>query len=73
MQIGGYVPGSIGRIVEMHGRYCARHWRFGAFFEAKVAQELGELLARFMLTDQQRDRTRGEEVVEQRFELQLQQ
>jgi len=47
MRIGGYVPGSLGRIVELHGRYYARHWRFGAFFEAKVAQELGELASRF--------------------------
>ena len=47
MQICGYVPGSIGRMVELHGRYYAREWRFGSYFEAKVASELGELLARF--------------------------
>jgi GNAT superfamily N-acetyltransferase len=46
MQITGYVPGSIGRLVELHGRYYARDWRFGCYFEAKVANELGELLAR---------------------------
>src|SRR5438552_13504769 len=46
MQIREYVPGSIGRIVELHGRYYARDWRFGPYFEAKVASELGELLAR---------------------------
>jgi GNAT superfamily N-acetyltransferase len=46
MQICGYVPGSIGRMVELHGRYYAREWRFGPYFEAKVANELGELLAR---------------------------
>ena len=46
MQICGYMPGSIGRIVELHGRYYARDWRFGRSFEAKVASELGELLAR---------------------------
>jgi GNAT superfamily N-acetyltransferase len=46
MQICGYVPGSIGRMVELHGRYYARDWRFGRYFEAKVASELGELLAR---------------------------
>ena len=32
-----YVPGSIGRLVELHGRYYARDWRFGRYFEAKVA------------------------------------
>jgi len=47
VQICGHVPGAIGRIVELHGRYYAREWRFGRYFEAKVANELGELLARF--------------------------
>jgi GNAT superfamily N-acetyltransferase len=46
MPIGEYVPGSIGRLVELHGRYYARDWRFGRYFEAKIASELGELLAR---------------------------
>ena len=47
MQICGHVPGAIGRIVELHGRYYAREWRFGRYFEAKIASELGELFARF--------------------------
>jgi GNAT superfamily N-acetyltransferase len=42
----GYVPGAIGRVVEMHGRYYHRHWGFGLFFEAKVATELSEFLTR---------------------------
>ena len=46
MQICGYVPGSIGRMIELHGRYYACDWRFGRYFEAKVANELGEFLAR---------------------------
>src|SRR5258708_29033060 len=46
MRICGYVPGSIGRMVELHGRYYARDWRLGHYFEAKVASELGELVAR---------------------------
>src|SRR5256885_13375198 len=46
MQICGYVPGSIGGLVELHGRHYARDWRFGQYFEAKIANELGELLAR---------------------------
>jgi GNAT superfamily N-acetyltransferase len=46
VQIREYVPGSIGRLVELHGRYYARDWRFGRYFEAKVANELGELVAR---------------------------
>ncbi|HKB62012.1 MAG TPA: GNAT family N-acetyltransferase [Burkholderiales bacterium] len=40
------MPGSIGRMVELHGRYYARDWRLGHYFEAKVASELGELVAR---------------------------
>ncbi|MCB5285990.1 MAG: GNAT family N-acetyltransferase [Candidatus Cloacimonetes bacterium] len=43
----GYVPGAIGRVVEMHGRYYHRHWGFGQFFEAKVATELSEFLTRY--------------------------
>src|SRR5712691_4452803 len=46
MQIRGYMPGSIGRMVELHGRYYARDWRFGPYFEAKIANEIEELLAR---------------------------
>jgi GNAT superfamily N-acetyltransferase len=46
MQIREYLPGSIGRLVELHGRYYARDWHFGRYFEAKIANELGELLAR---------------------------
>ena len=35
-------PGVLGRLVEMHALYYARHWGFGAFFEARVAREAGE-------------------------------
>jgi GNAT superfamily N-acetyltransferase len=47
LDIGGYVPGAIGRIAEMHAEYYARHWGFGLFFEAKVATELADFLCRF--------------------------
>jgi len=42
----GYIPGAIGRIAELHGTYYARHWGFGAFFEAKVAAGLAEFIQR---------------------------
>ncbi len=42
----GYRPGSVGRIVEMHARFYARHAGFGAFFESKVAAGLAEFVAR---------------------------
>ncbi len=47
IEIGGYVPGAIGRIAEMHADYYHRQWGFGLFFEAKVATELSEFLGRF--------------------------
>jgi GNAT superfamily N-acetyltransferase len=43
----GYLPGAIGRIVELHGAYYASHWGFGAFFEARMARELAEFMDRF--------------------------
>jgi GNAT superfamily N-acetyltransferase len=48
----GYVPGAIGRIAELHGRYYAKHWKFGLYFEAKVATALSEFLQRY---DRNRD------------------
>ena len=48
----GYVPGSLGRVAELHGTYYHHHWGFGLFFEAKVAVELSEFLKRY---DESRD------------------
>ena len=42
--ISNYVPGAIGRIAELHGKYYNNYWNFGLFFEAKVAIELSKLL-----------------------------
>ena len=47
-----YVPGVIGRVVELHGTYYHANWAFGAFFEAKVANGLAEFINRY---DDQRD------------------
>ncbi len=43
----GYIPGSIGRIAELHGTYYHKQWGFGLFFETKVATELAEFLRRY--------------------------
>lgn len=43
----GYVPGALGRVVELHGAYYHNHWKFGLFFESKVALELSEFLKRY--------------------------
>ena len=48
----GYIPGSIGRVAELHGTYYHEHWDFSVFFEAKVATELSEFLGRY---DERRD------------------
>ena len=48
----GYIPGSIGRVAELHGTYYHEHWDFSVFFEAKVATELSEFLGRY---DEKRD------------------
>jgi GNAT superfamily N-acetyltransferase len=43
----GYIPGSIGRVAELHGTYYHQHWGFGLFFEAKVATGLSTFLERY--------------------------
>lgn len=43
----GYLPGSIGRIVELHGTYYHRHAGFGGYFESKVARGLGEFCTQY--------------------------
>ena len=42
----GYVPGLIGRIVEMHAAYYSREAGFGAAFETKVAAGLADFVTR---------------------------
>lgn len=42
----GYIPGALGRIVELHGAYYGRHAGFGLYFESKVACELSEFVRR---------------------------
>lgn len=50
--IKGYVPGSIGRVTQLHGTYYHQYWNFSLLFEARVATELAEFLGRY---DPQRD------------------
>jgi GNAT superfamily N-acetyltransferase len=44
--VSGYRAGMIGRIAEMHGRYYAKNYGFGHFFEAKVASGVAEFSER---------------------------
>ncbi len=45
IELTGYRPGDIGRVVALHADYYAARWGFGRAFEAKVAEELGAFLA----------------------------
>ena len=42
----GYIPGIVGDIVSLHARYYNQQAGFGAFFESKLAVELGEFVSR---------------------------
>jgi len=44
---GGYLPGSVGRIAELHGVYYHENWDFELYFETKVAVELSEFMRRY--------------------------
>ncbi len=44
----GYRPGYLGRIAALHGVYYAEAWGAGAEFEGMMAQELRELLGRYL-------------------------
>jgi GNAT superfamily N-acetyltransferase len=43
----GYIPGSLGRVAELHGVYYHENLGFGLFFEAKVSTELSAFLKRY--------------------------
>ena len=51
--LSGYTPGAIGKVVELHATYYARHWGFGLYFEAMVATGLASFLSRY---DESQDR-----------------
>ncbi|WP_395374704.1 GNAT family N-acetyltransferase [Marinicella sp. W31] len=43
----GYVPGGIGRIVELHGTNYVADYGFGLYYEAKIASELADFYTRY--------------------------
>ena len=51
--LSGYIPGAIGKVVELHATYYAQQWGFGQFFEAMVATGLASFLSRL---DERHDR-----------------
>lgn len=56
IEIAGYRPGALGRVVELHGTYYAAQWGFELYFETKVAAGLAGFLDRL---DPARDRFWG--------------
>ena len=49
--VAGWRPGLVGAVVRAHGEYYAREWNFGAFFEAKVAHQMGAFVQRYGVRD----------------------
>jgi GNAT superfamily N-acetyltransferase len=47
IQIGGYYPGVIGKITEIHAVYYHEHWGFDVSFETQVGRELALFVSEF--------------------------
>jgi GNAT superfamily N-acetyltransferase len=47
IQIGGYFPGVVGKITELHAVYYFENWGFDVTFETQVGAELSEFVRRF--------------------------
>ncbi len=43
----GWRPGLLGDVVALQARYYGETWRFGTFFEAKLAREMADFAARY--------------------------
>lgn len=43
----GWRPGLLGEVVALQARYYGAAWRFGSFFEAKLAREMAEFATRY--------------------------
>jgi GNAT superfamily N-acetyltransferase len=47
IELSGYWPGGLGKVVELHGRYYGAEWGFDLAFEADIATEIAAFLTRF--------------------------
>ena len=45
--IGGYYPGVVGKITELHAVYYQEHWGFDVSFETQVGKELSIFVSEF--------------------------
>jgi GNAT superfamily N-acetyltransferase len=52
IEIGGYYPGVVGKITEIHAAYYFKHWGFDISFETQVGRELSVFMSEF---DDKRD------------------
>ena len=52
IKIGGYYPGVVGKITELHGVYYFENWGFDVTFETQVGAEFSEFVRRY---DKNRD------------------
>ena len=52
LEIGGYYPGVVGKITEIHAVYYHENWGFDLSFETEVGKELSEFVDQF---DAERD------------------
>lgn len=52
IKIGGYYPGVVGKITQLHAAYYHENWGFDVSFETQVAQELSVFVSEF---DEERD------------------
>ncbi len=46
-EYGGYYPGAIGKITEVHAVYYNEHWGFDVSFETQVGSELADFVMQF--------------------------
>lgn len=46
VELTGYQPGGLGKVVELHGRYYGAEWNFDLAFEADIATDLSAFLQR---------------------------
>jgi len=47
IEIGGYYPGVVGKITEIHAVYYYKHWGFDISFETQVGRELSAFMSEF--------------------------
>jgi GNAT superfamily N-acetyltransferase len=52
IEISGYYPGVVGKIIEIHAVYYYENWGFDSSFETEVGKELSEFIAQY---DAERD------------------